>query len=88
MLRNTTWVYAAVVFTGHDTKLMRNATAAPIKMTSVVRTTNVQIAFLFGILLSLALFCSIGNLYLQVSRPLPKTNHGRVRGLAKWRISS
>ncbi|KAJ9049422.1 aminophospholipid translocase [Entomophthora muscae] len=69
MLRNTTWVYAAVVFTGHDTKLMRNATAAPIKMTSVVRTTNVQIAFLFGILLTLALFCSIGNLYLQNTKP-------------------
>ncbi|KAI0244756.1 aminophospholipid translocase [Massospora cicadina] len=68
MLRNTNWVYAAVVFTGHDTKLMRNATAAPIKMTSVVRMTNVQIAFLFGILLTLALFCSIGNLYLQNTR--------------------
>lgn len=68
MLRNTNWVYAAVIFTGHDTKLMRNATAAPIKRTSVVRMTNVQIFFLFCILLVLALFCSIGNFYYQSTK--------------------
>jgi phospholipid-transporting ATPase len=26
MLRNTRWVYAIVIFTGHETKLMKNAT--------------------------------------------------------------
>ncbi|KAJ1932216.1 aminophospholipid translocase, partial [Linderina macrospora] len=54
ILRNTDWIYAVVVFTGHETKLMRNATAAPIKQTNVEKTTNKQIIFLFIILVLLA----------------------------------
>ena len=34
---NTPWIYSFVVYTGHQTKLMRNATAAPIKRTNVER---------------------------------------------------
>ncbi|KAJ2887653.1 aminophospholipid translocase, partial [Coemansia asiatica] len=61
MLRNTDWIYAVVVFTGHETKLMRNATAAPIKRTSVERTTNRQIIFLFIILVILAVMSALGS---------------------------
>ncbi|KAG9304740.1 hypothetical protein G9A89_003914 [Geosiphon pyriformis] len=60
-LRNTRWIYGVVVFTGHETKLMRNASATPIKRTSVEKMVNVQIIFLFGILLIMSLACSIGN---------------------------
>ncbi|KAH0249497.1 phospholipid-translocating P-type ATPase, partial [Aureobasidium melanogenum] len=49
-LRNTPWVHGIVVFTGHETKLMRNATATPIKKTAVERLVNVQILMLGGIL--------------------------------------
>ncbi|CAG8565843.1 10691_t:CDS:10, partial [Ambispora leptoticha] len=59
-LRNTRWIYGIVVFTGHETKLMRNASATPIKRTSVEKMVNVQIIFLFGILLTMSLACSIG----------------------------
>ncbi|GAA6019012.1 hypothetical protein JCM10207_006287 [Rhodosporidiobolus poonsookiae] len=59
-LRNTEWLYGLVVFTGHETKLMRNATAAPIKRTAMERMVNVQILFLLAILLSLALGCAVG----------------------------
>ncbi|GAA5960201.1 hypothetical protein JCM8115_002542 [Rhodotorula mucilaginosa] len=59
-LRNTAWLYGIVVFTGHETKLMRNATAAPIKRTAMERLVNVQIVFLLIILLSLSLACAIG----------------------------
>ncbi|CEP64826.1 aminophospholipid-translocating P4-type ATPase DRS2 LALA0_S14e00166g [Lachancea lanzarotensis] len=60
-LRNTAWVYGLVVFTGHETKLMRNATATPIKRTAVERVINMQILALFGVLIVLALISSIGN---------------------------
>ncbi|KAG8908110.1 hypothetical protein FRC00_011425, partial [Tulasnella sp. 408] len=60
-LRNTPWVYGLVVFTGHETKLMRNATATPIKRTAVERQVNVQIVFLFLLLIVLSLVSTIGS---------------------------
>lgn len=60
-LRNTPWINGVVVFTGHETKLMRNATAAPIKRTAVEHMINLQIIFLFCILLVLAVVSSLGN---------------------------
>lgn len=60
-LRNTQWVHGLVVFTGHETKLMRNATAAPIKRTAVEHMLNIQIIFLFSILIVLAIVSSAGN---------------------------
>ncbi|KAI6168614.1 Ca-transporting ATPase [Pisolithus thermaeus] len=59
-LRNTPWVYGLVVFTGHETKLMRNATAAPIKRTAVEKQVNVHIIFLFAFLLALSIGSTIG----------------------------
>lgn len=59
-LRNTQWVFGLVVYTGHDSKLMQNSTAAPIKRSNVDHTTNIQILFLFGLLLVLALCSTIG----------------------------
>jgi phospholipid-transporting ATPase len=67
-LRNTPWVYGIVVFTGHETKLMRNATAAPIKRTAVERQVNVQIVFLFVLLLALSIGSTIGSSIRTVSR--------------------
>ncbi|KFH67222.1 phospholipid-translocating ATPase [Podila verticillata NRRL 6337] len=63
-LRNTNWIYGVVVFTGHESKLMRNASATPIKRTSVEKMTNVQIIFLFGILLAMSLASAIGNMVI------------------------
>ncbi|KAG5723479.1 putative phospholipid-transporting ATPase [Termitomyces sp. T112] len=60
-IRNTHWVYGLTVFTGHETKLMRNATAAPIKRTAVERQVNVQIVFLFILLLALSVGSTIGS---------------------------
>ncbi|KAK6341263.1 hypothetical protein TWF696_008347 [Orbilia brochopaga] len=60
-LRNTPWIHGIVVFTGHETKLMRNATATPIKRTNVERLLNKQILMLVGILLVLSLVSSAGD---------------------------
>ncbi|KAF8200726.1 calcium transporting ATPase [Pholiota molesta] len=60
-LRNTQWVYGLTVFTGHETKLMRNATAAPVKRTAVERQVNAQIVFLFILLLALSLGSTVGS---------------------------
>ncbi|KZT04791.1 phospholipid-translocating P-type ATPase [Laetiporus sulphureus 93-53] len=60
-MRNTPWAYGLVVFTGHETKLMRNATAAPIKRTAVERQVNVHIIFLFMFLVALSLGSTIGS---------------------------
>ncbi|XP_032231937.1 phospholipid-transporting ATPase IA isoform X2 [Nematostella vectensis] len=59
-LRNTQWVFGLVAYTGHDSKLMQNSTAAPIKRSNVDHTTNIQILFLFGLLMALALCSTIG----------------------------
>ncbi|PWW75823.1 phospholipid-translocating P-type ATPase [Tuber magnatum] len=66
-LRNTPWVHGVVVFTGHETKLMRNATATPIKRTAVERQLNVDIIMLVTILLLLSLVSSIGDVIKQAT---------------------
>ncbi|QLQ81682.1 hypothetical protein HG537_0F04430 [Torulaspora globosa] len=66
-LRNTSWIFGIVVFTGHETKLMRNATATPIKRTAVERVINLQIAVLFGVLIILSLISSIGNVIMSTA---------------------
>ncbi|XP_053599624.1 probable phospholipid-transporting ATPase IA isoform X4 [Plodia interpunctella] len=55
MLRNTAWVHAVVIYTGHETKLIKNSTKAPLKRSSIDKQTNTQILMLFMILLFLSL---------------------------------
>ena len=53
LLRNTRWVFGLVVYTGHETKLMKNSTSAPLKRSSVDKLINKQILILFMILIVL-----------------------------------
>ncbi|XP_069677694.1 probable phospholipid-transporting ATPase IA isoform X3 [Periplaneta americana] len=59
MLRNTSWVFGIVVYTGHETKLMKNSTSAPLKRSTVDKMTNTQILLLFFILVVLCLLSAI-----------------------------
>ncbi|EDU42693.1 plasma membrane calcium-transporting ATPase 4 [Pyrenophora tritici-repentis Pt-1C-BFP] len=67
-LRNTPWIHGVVVFTGHETKLMRNATATPIKTTAVERMVNKQILMLVLILIALSIISSIGDVIIQTTQ--------------------
>lgn len=64
-LRNTPWIYGLVVFTGHETKLMRNATAAPIKRTKVEKKLNWLVLLLVAITLVLSVISTIGDLIIR-----------------------
>lgn len=66
-LRNTPWIHGIVVFTGHETKLMRNATATPIKRTHVERLVNIQILMLVAILVALSIISSVGDLVIRAT---------------------
>ena len=66
-LRNTPWIHGIVVFTGHETKLMRNATATPIKSTHVERMVNKQVLMLVAILVCLSIVSSVGDLIVRRS---------------------
>lgn len=61
VLRNTSWIFGIVVYTGHDTKLMRNSTSAPLKRSTVDRLTNTQILMLFMILIVLCVTSAVFN---------------------------
>ncbi|KAF2875324.1 hypothetical protein BDV95DRAFT_486194 [Massariosphaeria phaeospora] len=64
-LRNTPWIHGLVVFTGHETKLMRNATATPIKTTAVERMVNKQILMLVAVLIALSIVSSVGDIIVR-----------------------
>lgn len=85
-LRNTLWIHGVVVFTGHETKLMRNATAAPIKKTNVEKMVNLQILVLGGILITLSLISSIGDLIVRstAADKLQYLDYGSVSGAKQF----
>lgn len=39
-LRNTAWIYGVAVFTGHETKIMKNSTRAKAKKSTIEKSTN------------------------------------------------
>lgn len=64
-LRNTSFVNGVVIFTGHETKLMRNATATPIKRTAVEHMMDFQIIFLLAILIAMTITASVGAVIVR-----------------------
>ncbi|KAG2230430.1 hypothetical protein INT48_009176 [Thamnidium elegans] len=65
-LRNTSWIYGIVVFTGHETKLMLNSSKKPSKVSNVTRITNRNIMYLFWILVAMSIAGAIGGLLFNM----------------------
>ena len=59
-LRNTPYVYGVVIFTGHDSKVMQNATKSPSKRSRIERKMDYIIYLLFSLLVLISLVSSIG----------------------------
>ncbi|KAL5723693.1 P-type phospholipid transporter [Ranunculus cassubicifolius] len=58
-LRNTDYVYGIVIFTGHDTKVMKNTTDPPSKRSKIEMRMDKIIYVLFGVLILLSFVGSI-----------------------------
>ncbi|PKU83339.1 Putative phospholipid-transporting ATPase 4 [Dendrobium catenatum] len=59
-LRNTSYIYGVVIFTGHDSKVMQNSTESPSKRSSIEKKMDYIIYILFTLLVLISLISSIG----------------------------
>ncbi|KAL1833903.1 hypothetical protein ACET3Z_003554 [Daucus carota] len=60
-LRNTDYIYGVVIFSGPDTKVVRNSTRSPSKRSRIERKMDHVIYVLFSILVLISLVTSIGS---------------------------
>ena len=60
ILRNTQYAVGIVVFTGQDTKLMRNSSAKASKLSRIDHVTNKQVLIMFVIEVLLSIGCTAG----------------------------
>jgi len=59
-LKNTSWIYGAVLYTGHESKLMKNSLSeTPIKRSRLEKLVNVLILWLIFILLTTAFISAV-----------------------------
>lgn len=65
VLRNTDWVIGAVLFTGVDTKIVRNSGGTPSKRSRVERQMNPQVFINLGILAAMAVACGVADYELE-----------------------
>ncbi|KAL3654359.1 putative phospholipid-transporting ATPase 9 [Castilleja foliolosa] len=75
-LRNTDYIYGAVIFTGHDTKVIQNSTDPPSKRSKIEKKMDKIIYFLFFVLFLMAF---IGSVYFGV-----KTEEDRHDRHRRW----
>ena len=64
-LRNTSWVIGLVLYTGFDTKIMRNSGGTPSKRSKIEKETNFNVVVNFIILTIMCLLSAIVNGFWQ-----------------------
>ncbi|CAD8163492.1 unnamed protein product [Paramecium pentaurelia] len=64
-LRNTNWIIGIVVYTGQDSKIMRNADASRVKSSEIETTMNVLILGILCVQITLSIIsCSFSSVWL------------------------
>lgn len=63
VLKNTRWIYGAVVYTGHQTKIMMNSSGTPNKRTKMQHQTDKKYFYIALGLVCLTIIGTIGNWY-------------------------
>ncbi|KAI6045617.1 hypothetical protein EDC04DRAFT_2865155 [Pisolithus marmoratus] len=71
VLRNTDWAIGIVLFTGDDTKIVRNSGGTPSKRSRVERQMNPQVFINLAILAAMATVCGIADFKIE-SRLYPE----------------
>ena len=68
-LKQTSYVHAAVIYVGHDTKIMKNSVSAKVKVSKIENIMNYQIILVFAVQFIIAGLSSlIGNFQLYIDR--------------------
>ena len=75
-LRNTDWILAAVIYTGHDSKIMKNRNSTPHKKSQLDELTNRYIYLMFAIEI---LFCLISIIAMTILNG--------IQGQTRWYLS-
>jgi len=60
-LRNTEFIYGIVVFTGHDTKIMKNSVKSKAKFSKLERSTNKYILVIVLMQIIMSVIGSVAN---------------------------
>ena len=63
-LRNTEWVYAVAIYTGHETKVMMNSTQSKPKFSKIEKSTNHYIVFAILVQFGICLVSAFLGYYL------------------------
>ncbi|XP_010936763.1 putative phospholipid-transporting ATPase 9 isoform X2 [Elaeis guineensis] len=74
-LRNTDYIYGAVIFTGHDTKVMQNATSPPSKRSKIERKMD---KIIYLLLSALVLISAVGSIFFGIATR-DDLEHGKMK---------
>jgi magnesium-transporting ATPase (P-type) len=66
-LKNTEYVYGIAVFTGHDTKIMKNSAAAKYKFSSLEKLMNKTLIVVFLLQIILALVAAVFGTHWELT---------------------
>ena len=63
ILKNTEWIMGIITYTGHDTKIMKNAKPPPIKSSNVMNLMNKILYSVFVVQILICILFSVGSKY-------------------------